>query len=177
MVNIANKDILIETPRLIVRHFSEEYLEVLANQQKDPDLMRFFGGPRTDEKIKWSLDLMYKHYQKHGFSQGAAFEKQSGQIIGRSGLIKLDLDEKSPYVETITLLMPQFWCQGFGLEIRRGLIKHAFENFGVQRVYSTIDPLNTVACHISEKLGMKIEREGYYKTLNKIVRYYYIDKL
>lgn len=138
--------------------------------------MKFFGGPRADSKIESVLNMLLEHEKRHGFSQGAVFLKDTKECIGRAGLVRLDFDYDSPYVELAYFLLPAYWSKGYATEIGKCLIEYAFNNLKVEYVYATIDPENKASLRVSEKLGMTMEKKSQYATLNKEVYYYKIDK-
>ncbi len=66
-------NIFVETSRLVITHLEAKDFVTLSDQQKDPDFMRFVGGPRSDKDIIAIFDLLFKHLTDYGFSQGPVF--------------------------------------------------------------------------------------------------------
>jgi len=166
-----NENIFIETPRLIINKLQKSDFDVLKIQQKDPDLMRFFDGPRDDKKINEVFNLITDHMQKYGFSVGPVYEKATGDCIGRAGLVHLDF-KGPPDVELAVFLLPAYWKKGYGLELWENLIKYTFEVLNCSRVFATVDHNNIAACKISEKLGMVFDREDIHESVAKKVNFY-----
>lgn len=50
--------------------------------------MKFIGdGVRTDQEIRDGIHKAVIHYEKHGFTFGVVYEKETGLFIGRGGVI------------------------------------------------------------------------------------------
>ena len=88
-----NKQIILKTERLYFRPFVEADLEMLYELYSDPETIKpiktgleVYMGNIT----KTSINNMMQHYieeqKKYGFSKWAAFEKETGEFIGRIGL-------------------------------------------------------------------------------------------
>lgn len=167
--------IFIETPRLVIKTMDDKDFSALRLQMKDPQVMEFFGGPRADDKISMTLEKLYNHLLRYGFSQGPVFEKKTGTCIGRAGLVHLDFKE-TPDLELGYFILPEYWGKGLATELAIGLLDYAFNVLNCPRVFATVDPKNIASCRVSEKLHMRIEKEDLYETLNKRVRFYVKEK-
>lgn len=169
-------EIMIETKKLILKTLSRDNFTDFQMQQKDPDFMKFFGGPRDDVTIESVFRFLYEHLRQHGFSQGMVFEKKTGICIGRAGLTYVELTP--PDVEFSVFLLPHYWRQGYGLELSLTLIDYAFTVLNLPSLYATVSPDNAAACSGCEYLGMTLEREAIYENpvFKKKVRYYRLDR-
>ena len=163
--------IFLETPRMIINYIDPSHAELHRVLQKDPQVMRFMGGPRDDHKIAAVFDLLFRHQQRYGFSAGTVFLKETGEFMGRSGIVHLDFQD-TPDVELARFLMPVYWVQCFGMELGQALIDYAFNVLNKPRIFGTVDPGNIAAYHTLEKLGMTLDKVDTYKTLDKPVRFY-----
>lgn len=170
-----DNNLFIETPRLIIKKLNAKDYPYLRMQQKDPYIMEFFGGPREDKKIDEVLALLFDHLEKYGFSQGPAFLKESGECIGRAGLVHLDF-KPVPDVELAYFVLQPFTNKGYATELGEAFIEYAFGTLKLKRVFATVDSKNIASCRVSEKLGMIFDRDDVYETLNKTVRFYIKNK-
>lgn len=137
--------IFIETPRLIVKTLSMKDYSYLRMQQKDPYVMRFFGGPREDSKIDEVLALLFDHPEKYGFSQVPVFLKRTGEFIGRARLVHLDF-KLAPDVELGYFILQPYTNKGYATELGKAPIAYAFNILKLQRVFATVDPKNIASC-------------------------------
>ena len=68
--------------------------------------MKYIGQDvRTQPEIMIDLEKAIAHHAKHGFSLGCVFEKESGQFVGRTGLIYLAYDNTQPDIEVAYALV------------------------------------------------------------------------
>lgn len=171
-----NGSVFLETQKLVIKVLTPEDYPAFMLQQKDPFVMRFFGGPRDDAKIATVFDLLCKHQKKYGFSQGMTYLKETGELIGRAGLVHLDFEDV-PEVELASFLFQTYSNKGYSTELCEALISYAFNVLNAPRIYATVDSENIAACRLPEKLGMTFEKEDIYRTLlNKKVKFFYKDK-
>jgi RimJ/RimL family protein N-acetyltransferase len=116
--------VFLETKRLILKAPSLDQLDELFILQSDPDVMKYIGsGPRTKEKIIDATESAIKHYNDHGFSMCALYEKETGQFIGQAGLLYLEYNDQQPDIEVGYRLHKRFWGNGYATEIAIGLIE------------------------------------------------------
>lgn len=167
---VTERNIFLETPRLIIRTLSNADYDAYRLQQKDPYLTEFFGGPRDDEKIKEVFNLLLNQLEQYGFSVGLVYLKETDELIGRAGLVNLDFKPVKE-VEIACFLLRPYTGKGYAKELCEVLIEYAFSILKAPKVFATVDPKNVAACQV-EKLGMKLEKEDVYETLGKIVRFY-----
>ncbi len=61
----AGTDVVLETERLVLRRLVPGDLDALAAIQRDPEVMRFLGGPRrpalTRERLGWIIEAGREH--------------------------------------------------------------------------------------------------------------------
>lgn len=145
-----------DTKRIIAqRHTAGDFDTVLATYQ-DELTMQSLGGMATMEdaakRIEWNL----KCWEKDGFGCWLWFHKESGRFIGRGGLRKIELEEKS-VIEVGYVLLSEFWGQGFATEIATASIEVAFGHLGIKELASYTTLTNKASQHVMVKAGFKFE--------------------
>lgn len=82
-------DLLLETPRLVLRTLIEDDAEALAAMDNDPEVMRYILAPGQDsgasaEKSReWIAGLYTRYYESHPyFGFWAADLRDTGELIG-----------------------------------------------------------------------------------------------
>ena len=149
-------DILLETKRLIIKIPTSEDLEDQHVLQSDPDVMRYIAkGVRDREEVKASLARMISHQQKHGFSLGSVFEKETGKFVGRAGLVYLALDDTQPDIEIGYALLKEYWEKGYATELTHALIQWGFSHLSVNKLVAVTRPENEKSKRVLEKAGMQ----------------------
>ena len=153
--------LILETKRLRFRHMIPEDLEALFALYRDPEMRRYFpegtlSYTETEEELAWYLHGHPKHPQ---LGLWAAILKETGQFIGRCGLLPWKIDGQFE-VEIAYMIDKRFWRQGFGSEAALGIRDYAFDKLGLTRLICLIDEENTASIKVAQKIGMVFEKEG-----------------
>lgn len=153
--------IILETPRLILRHPELADLDRLYELYRDPDVTRYIpDAPRnfeeTREELVWH---MHGHPKYPELGLWAAVHKATKQLIGRCGLLPWTIDGENE-VEVAYLLGKAYWGQGLGTEAAKAICDYGFEKLNLARLVCLIDRENLASIKVAEKIGMKFEKEG-----------------
>ena len=149
---------VLETDRVILRHLVPDDLDPLARIQSDPEVMRYFpSGPRSREETRRDLERCMALQVEHGYSLWAAIDKQSGELVGRCGLLPQALQGREE-VEIAYLLARSRWGLGLGSEVARAIRDLGFGRFGLERLVSIIHRDNLASRRVAEKTGLRPER-------------------
>jgi ribosomal-protein-alanine N-acetyltransferase len=151
---------LFETPRLIVRKLRPDDLDALSALYADPDVRRYFpdGGldrGQTKEELDWFLRDVPPDQTPFGLR--AIIHRESGEFIGRGGLLSWMIEDKRE-IETAYLIARPFWRQGLGSEFLHALIRHATEDLHLSRLIALVDERNIASIRTAEKAGFAFER-------------------
>lgn len=154
----------LETSRLLIQPPSLEHLEEQIRLQSNSELMKFMpGGPRSEEEVKNRLLKEIWHYQKHQFSMGSVFEKNTQQFIGRAGIFYLELNDQNPDLEIGLVLHKNYWNKGYGTELLASLIQWGFSHTATAKIIACTHPDNQHSQRIILKVGMSFDHSGLYK--------------
>lgn len=145
--------ILLETKRLIVQRPTLAQLDHCIKLHMDTDVRKlmYTKAKDADEVRQW-LESSINHYEKYGFTVGCVYEKESGQFIGRAGLLHL---EGTPYVEIDCYLLKPYWCKGYGAELMQAFFQWGFQTFAIAKIIATVYPININAKMLAEKAEMQ----------------------
>ena len=149
---------VIETPRLRLRHMTTADAAVILAVLNDPAFLAFVGdkGVRTVEQARAYLETgpiaMYAH---RGFGQYLAELRETGTPVGICGLIKRDA---LPHADVGFALFPAFRGQGFAFEAASAVLDHARGALGMSAVLAITHQENVVSQRLLEKLGLRFER-------------------
>ena len=150
--------IVIETPRLILRHFTLYDVEDLAAIHNDPMVMEFYPHTRTYEETKQQVERIINDYQQRGWGVSATVYKENNKFIGRCGL-KSWLVNGSPEVEIGYMLAKEYWRQGLATEATRAIRDYGFEKTSCNRLISLIDHGNIASQKVALKTGLTYEKD------------------
>ncbi|MEO8440369.1 MAG: GNAT family N-acetyltransferase [Spartobacteria bacterium] len=156
-------DALIETPRLILRHFVETDLPGLAPLMANADFMRFSSGVMTEEQTRSFLfDRVIAPARAGWPSQFAMILREEDRLIGFCGFFRQVVDETDE-IEIGYRLHPVYWNRGLATEAARAVRDYAFNVLKLERVISLIHPDNHASRRVTEKNGMTLEKETVFR--------------
>ena len=163
--NFAGHSIHLETERLILRPFKEADFDSAVPFYNDPDFLHAMEEEPPDEPItKDYLKAAGKAMAKDGFFF-AIVEKASGRTIGEVCLQWMNLERGKIEGEKIMRLPigiwdKTLWGKGYGKEIVRCLVAHAFEKLEIDR-FCPMDVRadNARSKTLWESLGFTVSRE------------------
>ena len=149
---------VLETDRMILRHFADEDAGFILELLNEPSFIQNIG----DRKIR-SQDgakLYIKNgplasYAQHGFGLYLVALKETGESIGMCGLIKRNtLDD----VDIGYAFLPRFWSKGYAVESALAVKNYGRDVIGLKRIVAITDPQNAGSIRVLEKIGMKFEK-------------------
>ena len=163
--NFACHNIHLETESLKLRPFNDADFDIAVPFYNDPDLLHAIeesppDGPITMEYLKNAGKAM----RNEGFLF-AIVEKVSGRTIGEVCLQWMNLERAKIAGEKIMRLPiaiwdKTLWGKGYGKEIVRCLMAHAFEKLGIDRFCPVDVPANNARSQaLWLSLGLTISRE------------------
>jgi RimJ/RimL family protein N-acetyltransferase len=94
---------------------------------------------------------MNNHWAEHGFGDWGVIEKESGRLIGFSGLHYV------AYIDEVNIgyaFEKSKWRQGIGYEIGQAILDFGFRTLDLSEVVATIMPDNIASIKLAEKFGM-----------------------
>lgn len=159
--------IILETERLLIRRLTLDDLDSLYALYRDPEMRRYFPVEgtsadrtltyeETKEELEW---FMNGHPRRPELGLWATILKENGAFIGRCGLLPWTIDGQDE-VEVAYMIDKTYWRRGLGSEAARALRDYAFEQLGLSRLISMIDPANAASIGVARAMGMTFEREA-----------------
>lgn len=145
---------ILETERLILRPWKEADAEECYKYAKDPRVGPAAGWPahtsvENSRQIIQDVLMAPETY--------AIVLKKRGLPVGSIGLHHNDLAEKDDEAELGYWIGVPFWGRGIIPEAAREVLRHAFEDLGLARVWCGYYDGNDRSKRIQEKLGFKYQ--------------------
>ena len=142
-----------ETKRLILRKWTEEDAENLYKYAKDPDVGPAAGWP-PHKSIEESRAVIRDVF--NGAECYAICEKENNQAIGAVEL-KLkghtDMTDREDECELGYWLGKPFWGRGYMPEAAGEMIRHGFEDLGMNTIWCGYFEGNQKSKRVQEKIG------------------------
>jgi RimJ/RimL family protein N-acetyltransferase len=168
----------LDTPRLLLRQWRDDDLDALAAINADPAVMRYIhdGRPLDRAATAGRLALWRRHWDEHGFGLYAVELRETGELIGFTGLaVPVFLPEVMPAVEIGWRLAPRHWGSGLATEAATAVVAHARTGLGLDRLVSIHVTGNEASARVMVKLGMRLERETVQPDTGRPVRVYAME--
>jgi RimJ/RimL family protein N-acetyltransferase len=143
--------IVLETPRLILRHYVPEDADALSEVLCDRENMKSM-----------------RRYAEEGTALWAMILKSNGEFAGDCGLTRQQVDDVTE-LEVGYHLARRYQGQGLATEAARACIDYAFSKLGLQRVISLIRPENLPSRRVAERNAMSVEKETIFVGLPHLV--------
>lgn len=145
----------IETDRLILRRWQAGDAEAFAALNADPQVMRFFQSVLTRAESDAIIARVEAHIDEYGYGFWAVEEKQSGQLVGMTGLAQVKFD--APFVPAVEIgwrFVSSVWGRGYAPEAARAAAQAGFDHFGFDEIVAFAVAGNAPSRRVMEKLGM-----------------------
>lgn len=142
-----------ETERLIIRPWEEGDAEELYRHAKDPDVGPIAGWP-PHTSVENSREIIREVFSAP--ETYAVVLKETGKPVGSVGLL-FGENGTEPLAEGEAELGywigKQYWGNGLIPEASNEIIRHAFEDLGLRRLWCVCDDSNAKSKRVMEKCG------------------------
>ncbi|MCB1605527.1 MAG: GNAT family N-acetyltransferase [Xanthomonadales bacterium] len=144
----------LSTERLLLRPFELSDAPAFHALVSDPRVLRYTGESAVGD-IEGAREVLRTRpladYRAHGFGRMACIERESGRLIGFSGLKYLaDLEA----VDIGYRFVPEAWGRGYATESARPLVRQGFEVLGLERIIGLVMAQNLASARVLVKLGL-----------------------
>jgi len=153
----------LETDRLIIRHWtlSDQDREFFHFINSDETVRQFYVTRMSREDTDRRLEDHVTTDSKSGLKWAVACLKSTGQPVGHTGLGDVDYETPfTPCIEVGWLFDPKFWGQAFASEAGAALLKHGFEDAGLEEIVAFAVIENQASVAVMERIGMLKVEDG-----------------
>lgn len=146
---------MIQTGRLLLRHWREEDREPFFQMNSDPRVMEFMPECMTRADSDLLLGRINEHFREHGFGLLALELLEEQAFIGFLGLAVPSFDAHfTPCVEIGWRLSADHWGRGLATEGARAVVQYAFEKMTLDALVSFTTLGNIRSRRVMKKIGM-----------------------
>ncbi|MBV8600276.1 MAG: GNAT family N-acetyltransferase [Candidatus Eremiobacteraeota bacterium] len=146
---------ILETPRLLVRGWTDDDVPPFVEMMGDPCVMEFYEDvtPR-DESL--ALAARVREALEHDGYGWFVVEVKGGLPFAGTAVLKAVRFEAhfTPAMEVGWIFTPEAWHQGFATEAARALLDYAFETLAWDEVVAMTAAVNMPSRRVMERLGM-----------------------
>ena len=149
---------ILETERMILRRWEENDAEEMYKYAKDPDVGPIAGWP-AHKNPEESLDVI-RHVLNGPEAYALCLKEEGGKPVGAIEL-KLkghtEFEVEDDECELGYWLGKTFWGRGLMPEAVREMLRHAFEDLGMKRVWCAYYEGNEKSKRVQEKCGFRFQ--------------------
>lgn len=149
---------MIETrsERLLLRSWRDDDLAFLQALNADAEVMRHFPACLDQQQSAQMLVRIRAHFAEHGYGFWALERRDSGELIGVTGLAQVGFAAPfTPAVEIGWRLARAHWRQGYAREAARTVLAVAFQHLALDEVVSFTVPANLPSQAVMRAIGME----------------------
>lgn len=150
---------ILQTPRLRLREYTQEDFAALYEILSDPVTMRHYPKPYDAAGTQRWLDWSFENYQRYGFGLWAIVLKETGTFIGDCGLTMQNIDGVQ-LPEIGYHIHKHHWRRGYGSEAARAVRDWAFQNTSFDCLYSYMTASNVASYSTAAAAGMERIKEN-----------------
>jgi RimJ/RimL family protein N-acetyltransferase len=145
-----------ETERLHLEPWGvPAHTEALVELNLDAEVTRFLGGPATREHSEMGARRIAQHWEEHGFGLWAPVVKDTGQVIGFTGICHPSWHpDFADQVEVGWRLSRDAWGHGYATEAARRALQYGWEG-GLEEILAFVDPGNERSIAVTQRLGLE----------------------
>jgi RimJ/RimL family protein N-acetyltransferase len=153
--------IVLQTPRLTLREFTEDDLDNLFGLNSDPEVVRYLTGGKPTPREKIRDEILPFHLALYArldrLGTWAADSVATGEFLGWFHL-RPGPGADVTNVELGYRLRRAAWNKGYATEGSAALIEMGFTDLGSERVFGHTMAVNTASRHVLEKCGLTLAR-------------------
>lgn len=151
----------IETPRLILRNWTEKDLPVFTRMNADMKVMEYFLNPLNEEETLAFYHRIQNEFQNCGYGLYAVERKEDHAFIGYTGLHQITFDvDFAPGVEIGWRLAAEYWGYGYATEAATACLRYVHEHLtDIKEIYSFTSLPNHRSERVMQKIGMQRLKE------------------
>ena len=150
--------IIFETPRLILRRFTEADAGLLLYLNSDPEITKYVHELplETEEQSLGIIQSIILPQYENNLGRWAIHIKENMEFIGWCGLKFLP---KNDEIDLGYRLVKKEWGKGYATEAAKHTLAYGFNELKLKLITGKAHIENTASLHILEKLGMQFIRE------------------
>lgn len=154
---------IMETDRLYLRELVAEDKRELAKVLSDPESMRYYPEPYSEEKVEQWIQRNLDNYKQYNHGLWAVILKDGDEFLGDCGITMQNIDgEILP--ELGFHIMKAYWNHGFATEAAIACKDYAFDVLKLPKLFSYTTVDHVASQKVARNVGMRqykvFERDG-----------------
>jgi [ribosomal protein S5]-alanine N-acetyltransferase len=163
---------MIETPRTIIRPYSESDIALIAPIFADPVTMMFWPQPLSEDAIAAWVQRASASFLATGLGRMLVELRDGGVPIGDCGIVEAEINGRREHDLGYIIHHP-YWRQGYGLECARACLEYGIHTLGLKRIVANMAHDHIASARVAERLGMRREAIFHHPHNRNILTYLY----
>lgn len=150
--------IILETPRLVFRRFTEADAKLIMELHSDPLVLQFLHEPlvTTEEEAREIIKKIIIPQYKLNLGRWALHTRDNNRFIGWCGL---KYNARTDETDLGYRLSNEAWGKGYATEAAEYTLQYGFDTLQLKKIIAHAHVQNTASINVLEKLGMKYTRD------------------
>jgi ribosomal-protein-alanine N-acetyltransferase len=152
-------DVLIETPRCIIREMLPEDEQGLFEMDSDPEVHKYIAqNPlKTMDDVQAMIQFVRQQYTDNRIARWSVADKRTGEILGWTGfkLMKEPANGRIGHYDFGYRFKQSAWGKGYATEVGRASLHYGIDILRLDPVYAMTDVDNAASRRVLEKLGFR----------------------
>lgn len=151
-------NIVFETPRLILRKFTESDAPLLVQLNNNPEVMKYLHEPLLENEVQalHVLNTIILPQYKFNLGRWAIHVKTTNEFIGWCGLKYLI---ETHEVDLGYRLMQPYWGKGYAFEAATHTVDYGFNQLQLPSIVGRAHIENIASLKILEKVGLQFIKD------------------
>jgi len=151
---------LFKSERLGFRNWKSSDLAEMAEINADSEVMKFFPNIQNSSETQNFIERMQKQFADHGYCYFAVELINDSTFIGFIGIA--DQTYKADFTPCTDMgwrLNKKYWGKGYATEGAKRCIEYAFQELGLDKIFSIAPKINANSEAVITKIGMSKVKE------------------
>ena len=151
-------NVKLETERLFLRPFHANDAQDFFEMDSNPKVHIYLGNnPATSiEQSKSKIEGVLQQYKDYGVGRLAMIKKDTGELIGWSGLkFERELRKEFDYYDLGYRLKEAFWGNGYATEAAIASLNYGFNDLKLKEICAAAHAEHVVSNRILKKIGLQ----------------------
>jgi ribosomal-protein-alanine N-acetyltransferase len=145
-------NIILQTPRIIIREFNADEESLLVNLYLDERVTQHVSKRSIEENKQKFADALKGYQDNTGLGRWGIFNPANDDFIGVCILKPADADPTQ--IELGYVLAEAYWGKGLATELANALVKYGFEQKSLTEICACTDPENIASQNVLTKAGL-----------------------
>jgi RimJ/RimL family protein N-acetyltransferase len=151
--------IILETPRLLLRQFTEADALLILQLNNEPGVLQYIPEQELESEeqaLKVLVDIILPQY-KNNLGRWAVHTKDNNEFIGWCGLKWL---KETDEIDLGYRYKPSAWGKGYATEAAQYTLNYGLQQLRLKKIVAHAHIDNIASQKVLEKIGMQFVGEG-----------------